>query len=488
MHDGPETGHEPAGFPTADIVVAAPATRLAGQAISRLWWVTLACLVAAVALVWAQFSGRGPRIQITFAEGHGLEPGDAVRHRGIVVGEVRRVRLADDLNGVTVHVELTREAAPLAREGTRFWIERPEFRVGQVRGLDTLLGGRYIGLAPGSADAPRATEFRGLEAAPEMWDAFGDGLEIVLESKRRMGIEVGSPVSYRGIKIGSVQSVGLANDSATVLARAAIQPRYRALVCEESRFWSKSGFDVRFGLQGLELDAETLSTIAAGGVAMATPEPPGRSVTTGHRFELFESPRNEWLQWQPRVALGSASLPADAPTPAPMLAILRRPGRALGMFGGRRERGWLLLLDDGRLLGPARLLEGNADGESVLEVSGQEYSLTAAGAKSEGKLAVFSPPVPLADGDAWPVNRFRAADEPEDVLLTCGSDDKTVPLAAERITAGAGRWHVESGVPIDESWLGACAVAARDGFLVGIVVAEDDRMVVQPIAEALLEP
>lgn len=488
-NDALPADRHPDPFPTADIVVAAPAAKLAVQVISRLWWVTAICLAAAALLVWSQLNGGGPRIEVTFADGHGIEAGDAVRYRGTLVGRVRRIALADDLDGLTIHVELTRDSAALAREGTQFWIERPELRVGQVRGLDTLLGGRYIGVVPGTPDAPRAKAFRGLETAPEPWDALGDGLEIVLESKDRMGIESGSPVMYRGVRIGSVQSVGLANDSATVRARAVIQSRYRALVCEETRFWSNSGFDVSFGLQGLKLDADTLTTIAAGGVAMATPDPPGRAVTTGHRFELFAAPRDDWQEWQPRIALGNASLAADAPLPTPLLARHRAPSGTLGIFGGRQQRGWLLPLDDGRLLAPATLLAPADEGEAVLEVSGREFPLASDVVSTVGPLAVFAPAEPLdTDEAAWPVEKTRTADAPEDMILTCGSDDKTLPLAAERITIDEGSWSIELGVPIDPSWLGACAVAASDGALIGIVVADGDRMSVAPIRSELLQP
>ena len=44
------------------------------------------------------------------------------------------------------------------------------------------------------------------------------------------GMEPGTPVMYRGQQVGQVISVGLAHDSASVDARAYIQPEYRDLV------------------------------------------------------------------------------------------------------------------------------------------------------------------------------------------------------------------------------------------------------------------
>ena len=42
------------------------------------------------------------------------------------------------------------------REGSRFWIERPDISIGQIRGLGTLVGGRFVGVVPGPPDAAPA--------------------------------------------------------------------------------------------------------------------------------------------------------------------------------------------------------------------------------------------------------------------------------------------------------------------------------------------
>jgi hypothetical protein len=476
-------------IPVAHVASTGSSGKSAGKVASRLWIVTALCLVVALLLVWAQLRSQGPRIKIDFSAGHGLEPGDPVRYRGIDVGKVRRVTLKDELDGVLVEVQLSREADALAREGTRFWIARAEIRVGQVRGLETLLGGRYVGVVPGPAEAPRATTFLGIEDAPESMFDFGEGVEIVLEGPHRRGLEQGSPVTYRGIRVGHVMSVGLANDSTTIVARAFVQPQYRSLICEGTRFWTSSGFGVRLGLQGVELNAETLSTIAAGGVALATPDPPGRAVTTGHRFELFEVPQEEWLEWRPRVAVGSAALPTDAPTPQPVLAVRRGQGRVFGLLGGKQHRGWLLALDDGRLLGPAALLEAASGGDHTLELAGQQVPLTADGTNIHGPLATRRLPKNLENGTiAWPVSRIRTPAEPEQCVVTCGSDNMTMPLSPERISVGEAGWMIEPSLPFDDDWHGAPVIASRDGFLVGFLIRSDGRSQLVPIANDLLNP
>ena len=454
--------------------------------ISRLWTITALCAAIAAGLVFWQVGAHGPTIEVHFAEGYGLQAGDPVRYRGINVGEVRQIVLGESLEGVVVQIQLTEAAANLASEGTRFWIERPNISIGKIHGLDTLVGGRYVGVLPAPPGSPASQEFYGLDVATAPVRNITDGLEVTLESKGRFGLQTGSPIVYRGVTVGQILSVGLTNDAATVEARAYIEPKYRQLVRENTRFWSNSGLDVKIGFSGIELDADTLATIAAGGVAFATPDLPGNLASTGQRFELSKSPRAEWLKWQPRVAIGNAILPAGVMTPRPVLGIRSQRG-ALGVLGAGRERGWLLPLDNGRLVGPANVLTG-AKGETYqLEVAGKESDLPLANLSRSGPLASGQLPQAIAaEVDPWPTNKIRKPEKaPEQVVITCGSAEKTLPVAAQRLTPTDAGWLVDPSVPLDESWHGATVLAATDAHIIGILIRTDDQARIVPIDATL---
>ena len=348
-----------------------------------------------------------------------------------------------------------------------------------------------MGVVPGPADAEPAEVFYGLDVASSPVENIADGLEIVLEGKKRFGLQNGSPISYRGVIVGHILSVGLTNDAATVEARAFIEPNYRELIRENTRFWSNSGLDVKIGLSGIELDAETLATIAAGGVAFATPNQLGRRAATGYRFELSDSPRTEWINWQPRIAIGSATLPTGAATPRSLLGNRRGRG-ALAVLGAGRQRGWLLPLSDGRLLGPANVLAGDDDQQSLLEVSGREFSLPLEGLQSASSLAICRLPKALdAEVESWPVAKVRTAEAPEEVIVTSGRDDMTMPISKERMTMSAvpdePGWSVDPSVPLDDQWHGASVVAARDGQVIGILIRSGDRARIVPLPAEILQ-
>ncbi|MFT5094044.1 MAG: paraquat-inducible protein B, partial [Porticoccaceae bacterium] len=280
-------------------------------------------------------------IEIRFDNGDGLSIGDEVRHRGIVVGEVTSVDLNGELTGVVVRVRLLSSASRLARVGSQFWVERPTVSAVEVRGLDTLVGGRYIAVQPGVADAELVTSFNGLAKAPP-GDLPEGGVEVVLEASQRGGLRRGVPVLYRGQRVGHVIAVALASDATTVEARVWIDAAYRELVRDNTQFWMNSGIDVSVGLDGLKLSADTLSSIIVGGVSMATPPQPGAKVSTGHRFQCAVDAEDEWLNWQARIPIGSHQLADGVPLPKPLRASLRWQERRFGFRRDKQRSGWIL--------------------------------------------------------------------------------------------------------------------------------------------------
>ena len=453
-------------FPVAEIRNGA-SQQTDKRTLSRLWLVAAVCVIFALVLAWLQIKPSGPRITIRFGQGNGLSVGDPLRFRGIDVGTVEAVRLDKQLNHVEVIVELESHAAEVAREGSRFWIERPSVSLGGVRGLDTLVGGRYLSVIPGPAEAERRREFDGLDAPLGVSDLSEDGLEIVLEADERMGLERGSPVSYRGVTVGHVLMMGLATDAATVESLLYIEPAFRSLVRSGSRFWSTSGLDVKVGFGGMRLDADTLATIAAGGVAFATPAD-GEPVANGHRFKLQEAAAAEWLAWRPRVPLGSALLDANQPLPKPILATARRQ-RRFGL-GQSLQQAWVVGLDNGVVIGPADILAPTKP-DTVLDLAGQTYPLIQANDEDLREIATLSLPDPWPEQlDRWPAARLRPLAAGEDLLLLGGTSALTMPVAGARLQQRGEVWQVEESLRLDPKWHGACVIAIKDGCLVGILI------------------
>lgn len=283
-----------------------PKARVRRRRLFRLVWIVpIAALAVAGWLVFQHLRSIGPEITITFRDGAGLRPGQTpLKYRGVQVGEVSGVDLSPDQKNVVVRVRLMHSAAPIAREGTRFWIVRPQVGWGSVTGLSTVLSGPEIQALPAATEGEAKREFKGLESAPVALET--PGLKVILRAERPMSLRANSPVYYRGVEVGMVQNIDLAPNSASADVHVLILQRYAPLVREGTAFWNVSGVNLKGNiLKGVEIDFESLRALVTGGVEFASP-PGSARAKPGTVFFLHEQPKKEWLAWAPQIKVAPA--------------------------------------------------------------------------------------------------------------------------------------------------------------------------------------
>jgi paraquat-inducible protein B len=271
-----------------------------GRYFSIVWTVPVIAAIIAAYLVYDHLEQAGPKITISFKDGSGLRTGQTpIKYRGVQIGEVIAVELSQDHQVVLVKARLQRSAASIARQGAVFWIVRPEVGIGNITGLGTVITGPEVDVLPGTGKTQ--SEFVGLENAPVALQE--KGLKIVLITGRLGSLRPGSPVYYRGVEVGTIQQCDLSPNAATVVVQALIKQRYAKLVRGGSKFWNVSGADVSLSLfRGLEVNMESLKSLAAGGVAFATPDDSkDQPAKDGVAFPLYDKPAKEWLEWAPKI-------------------------------------------------------------------------------------------------------------------------------------------------------------------------------------------
>jgi paraquat-inducible protein B len=290
------------------------------------WIVPLVAALFAGYLFWERYGNYGPEITLRFKDGAGVRVGQTpLRYRGVQVGEVTGVALSEDHKSVEVRVRLQRSAAAIAREGSVFWIVRPEVGIGNITGLSTVITGPEIQALPGTGD--ERSVFAGLDSAPAALDL--SGLKLVLRTSRLGSLQRNSPVYYRGVEVGVVQEAVLKEDATAADLHVLIRERYAPLVRSNSVFWNVSGVSVSGGLfRGVQMRLESMRSLVAGGINFATPPTPGPRVRPGQVFPLHADARGDWLAWAPRIPLeGDKDSSAGADTP-----------REAGASGPARQR------------------------------------------------------------------------------------------------------------------------------------------------------
>ena len=256
--------------------------------VQLVWLVPLVAVLIGGWLVVTSIMQRGPTITISFATGEGLEAGKTkIKFKNVDIGVVKSVALTDDHKGVIASVELSRNAASMLVDDTRFWVVRPRISGGTVSGIGTLFSGSHIGMDVGSSPKVRDS-FVGLESPPAL--ASGTpGREFILKSKDMGSLDIGSPVFFRRLQVGQIVSFALDADGAGMTLHVFVNAPYDKFVTNDTRFWHASGIDVTLDTTGVKLNTESLVSILVGGLAFEdAPDATDRTAAAALRqYDLF---------------------------------------------------------------------------------------------------------------------------------------------------------------------------------------------------------
>ena len=285
---------------------------------------------------------QGSWITLICDDAMGISTQTLIKYRGLEIGRVSEVNLDQKMSHVVLKASVQFKYQTLMREGTEFWLVKPQLGLAHTKNLETLISGAYFTLKPGKGK-PKWI-FTVLGKAPEMLPE-SKGLQIVLEAERLGSLKPGDPVYFRQIKVGKVIHCRLSPNATSVSVGVDIESRYAKLVRSDSKFWKASGIDMRFGLfSGAEVKTESLEALLEGGIAFATPEkhsentmvsknpsvssksrgvaldesglekrrsnkklkassPSGRLARKGDKFILHDKPEDAWLKWRPVIMM-----------------------------------------------------------------------------------------------------------------------------------------------------------------------------------------
>ena len=262
------------------------------KGISTIWFIPLLAAVIGAWLVFTAISEQGAAIKIEFVSGDGIVAGKTeVKYKGIVAGQVETVEIKEDLSGVVVGIRMERNANFVLTDKTRFWVVKPRVTGGQISGLGTLLSGAFIGMDPDPSGKPMR-EFVGLERPPAVLNNE-DGTAYKLQSPTLASLDYGSPIYYRGLKVGRVTNYQMGENDA-IIFDVFIQAPYDKKISKNTRFWNAGGVDLELGAEGLRLQTASLSALLVGGVSFDTSESlrERQPVGAGYVFNLFDSERD----------------------------------------------------------------------------------------------------------------------------------------------------------------------------------------------------
>ena len=231
-------------------------------------------------------TGLAVRLKVTDVSG--LSAGDTpVMYNGVQVGTVKAVDMDKDFNGATATLSMDPRTEEFLNTKTEFWLVKPSISLAGITGLEALVKGNYLSVRFGK-DGDPTRDFTIRPKAPPL-NLDSPGLHLVLTSDRLGSLDVGTPILYRQMKVGTVQSYQLSRDRQRVVVGVHIEPEFGDLVNTSSRFWNVSGVTLSGDLNGIKFKSESLQTLISGGISFDTPDPKAPPITKVRRFFLFDN-------------------------------------------------------------------------------------------------------------------------------------------------------------------------------------------------------
>ncbi|CAN5634360.1 MlaD family protein [soil metagenome] len=456
--------------PVADPVIEEGRASESRRRISLVWLVPLAALAISLMVAWQTYSQRGPLIEVVFDDAAGLVAGQTqLRFRNLNIGLVETLQFSSDLRTVVASIRVSRDLARFLDDSSRFWVVRPQVTTQGVTGIETVLSGVYIEVYFDTETGPTPGRFVALASAP-LTPADQPGLRVRLRAPDGGSVNVGAPVIFKRIAVGTIEAVELTEAGDVVVDLFVDAPDHLRL-STATRFWNVSGFNIEIGTGGAQLNVDSLLTLVQGGIAFDTVTTGGEAVAMNHVYQLYSgenAARQSVVEEDPANLVG--------------LSVFF-DGSLRGLAAGSPVE--LRGVRVGEVTGIQTLLQSNDEGgpvastRTVIELSPARFGLTGSDLR-ERLLDLFEQRVPagmraqiasaniltgalivdlVEDPDAPPAEFERGA-EPYPVLPSLPAETAGFAASAEGVLDRV------AGLPIEEILAGVVALIANVNTLV----------------------
>ena len=235
----------------------------------------------------------------------GLNEGDPISYQGLEIGNIAALSFSRDGNFVETTVHINHQYQYLVNNSSQFYLLNGINVKASLKGVEiqstplkNLISGG-IGLynkfpvkkTSKMNTLKNNTRFRlypSKSMAKVGKNVFSKPYSISLLSKQLPSIIEGSPVYYHKLPIGEVNSFAI-DDSGLMRTTLTIKGQFKHLIKEESVFWDISGFKVNAGLSGINIEAESLLSIASGGIAVDNVKSVINNKLNDRDYKLFTS-------------------------------------------------------------------------------------------------------------------------------------------------------------------------------------------------------
>lgn len=253
-----------------------------------IWAVPIAALGIVAWLAISAFVHSGPSVSVTFPITGGLQAGNTkVEYQGFQVGQVSSVHLDKSLNHMVVRIDFDSEMSGHLGRGTQYWLSGSSLSFSDISSIKDMISGPVIGVDPRPG---KIVDHAAGLGKPPVLKGEPQGETLTLLADRVSNVSPGSPIFFKGYKVGEVRGLDMHHDGKQFDIYAFIEKEHENLVNSNSRFWNAGAVRLSTGGGVAGVQLQSIPALFMGAVGFETPDyPAARNVADGAEFKLFAS-------------------------------------------------------------------------------------------------------------------------------------------------------------------------------------------------------
>lgn len=235
----------------------------------------------------------------------GLNPEAPITYQGLKIGEITSLDFSEKEGFIEVRIDVAHQYNYLINKQSQFYLLNGVNFKASLKGveiqstpLENLISGGIGLYNKKPVNKSQTVAFLNKDQFFRLYpskalvkvglNVFSQPRTIKVLSRELPSATEGSPVYYRKLPIGEVSDFSIDN-SGLMQTTLSIKGQYKHLINDQSVFWNISGFSADAGLTGLKIQAESLLSIAAGGIAVGPGHREIDNKYSNGKYKLFNN-------------------------------------------------------------------------------------------------------------------------------------------------------------------------------------------------------
>jgi paraquat-inducible protein B len=228
-----------------------------------------------------------------------IEQSSKLIYKGIDVGKVIDISLSKNQK-IVVKVQIYKDFKSFAKQGNQYYLKKSKISLQEVKNLSSAIFAVNLGVVKNSSKKMQRS-FKGYDSISKVRDSsIGKIYKVVSSHATSAGVD--SPIYYKNVQIGKINSVDLSSDASKVVLDCLIYDKYTHIIRKNSNFYDISGFKLKFSLfSGTEVKTNTITSILKGGLMVITPKKYEEKADSKKEFILKKELMDDWEKISPII-------------------------------------------------------------------------------------------------------------------------------------------------------------------------------------------